>query len=67
MLQLLDALHLSQYRSRFEEERIGGDILAECDEHMLQTELGVNMRIHCLKLLQVIKGKTSAKMLLNVN
>ena len=65
VLLLLDKLRLSQYKSRFEEELIGGDILAQCDDDMLQTELGVNMRIHRLKLMQVIKGEKSAKKLID--
>ena len=62
---MLDALKLSQYRERFEEEVIAGNILVECDELTLENELGVGMRIHRLKLLQIIRGDTSARPLVN--
>ena len=64
VLQLLDALNLSQYKRRFEEEVIAGDILADCDDITLEKELGVTMRIHRLKLLQMISGESSAKHLI---
>lgn len=64
MLQMLDALHLSQYRARFQEEGVGGDILLDCDEATLENELGVNMKIHRLKLMQIIRGEKSARFLL---
>lgn len=52
---------MTQYQKRFREEVIAGDILAECDDHTLETELGMNMKIHRLKLLQIIRGDISAK------
>ena len=62
---MLDALRLSQYRAKFDEEQIGGDILAECDDNTLETELGVSKRIHRLKLLQIIRGDNSARRILH--
>lgn len=62
---MLDGLHLSRYRKSFEEEDIGGGILAECDDATLEKELGVGMRIHRLKLLQVIRGDTCARELIH--
>lgn len=61
---MLDALHLSQYRARFQEEQVGGDILLLCDDAVLENELGINMKIHRLKLLQIIRGERSARFLL---
>ena len=67
VLHLLDSLKLGQYRERFEEESIAGDILAECDEAVLQKELGINMKIHRLKLLQIIRGYKSAQSIKTMN
>ena len=64
VLDMLDALRLSQYRAKFEEESIGGSILIDCDENTLEKELGMAMKIHRLKLLQIIRGDTSAQRIL---
>lgn len=61
---MLEALNLSQYQAKFDEEQVGGDILSHCDDATLENELGVNMKIHRLKLLQVISGERSARALL---
>ena len=67
VIQLLDALHLGQYRKRFEDEVIAGDILADCDEAVLESELGINMKIHRLKLMKIIEGVTSAQRVIDRN
>ena len=64
VLDMLDALRLSKYRTRFEEEQIAGDILMDCNEEMLEKELGVGMRIHRLRLLKIIRGDYSAQRIL---
>ena len=62
---MLDGLRLSQYRPRFEEESIDGSILIDCDdENTLEKELGITMKIHRLKLLQIIRGDISAQRLI---
>lgn len=38
------------------QENISGDILVELNENELQSELGINKRIHRLKLMKVING-----------
>ena len=55
---------MSQYKTKFVEEQIGGDILIECDENVLEKELGVSLKIHRVKLLQVMTGQKSAMALL---
>ncbi len=62
--ELLQAMNLSQYCERFISEHITGEILTECDEKILVEDLGVSSRIHCMQLLQVIRGRTSATALL---
>jgi len=48
---------MSQYKTKVIEEQIGGDILLECDENVLEKELGMSLKIHHVKLLQVMSGK----------
>ena len=55
---------MSQYKTKFVEEQIGGDILIECDENVLEKELGMSLKIHRVKLLQVMTGQKSAMALL---
>lgn len=65
MCELIDVMGLGQYKKRFVEEHISGEILLECDEQILQEELGVQSRIHRIRLMKVITGLHSAKALLN--
>ena len=60
ILQLLDAMNMTRYKTVFEEEGVDGEILAECDEEVLQAELQVTSKIHRSKLMGVIKGHQSA-------
>lgn len=64
VVELLQVMNMPQYRTKFTEEEIGGDILVECDEDVLEKELGVSQKIHRLKLLQIMDGKKSATALL---
>ena len=61
MLELLSSAGMSQYRESFTREGVTGDILLECDEHILEQELGVSSRIHRIKLMKIITGKHSAE------
>ena len=61
---LLNALGISQYKETFSEEGISGDILVECDDHVLEHDLGIKSRIHRIKLLTLILGKASVEMYL---
>lgn len=63
--ELIDVMGLGQYKKRFMEEHISGEILLECDEQVLQDELGVQSRIHRIRLMKVITGLHSAKALLD--
>ena len=60
MLQLLNALKLTQYKDIFINEEITGEILAELNEADLQNELGITSKIHRVKLMKVISGRHSA-------
>ncbi|KAL5506546.1 hypothetical protein EMCRGX_G008208 [Ephydatia muelleri] len=57
VLALLKSMGLEQYQESFQAEEVDGAILAECDEHVLQHELGVTSKIHQIRLMKVIKEK----------
>lgn len=59
VLKLLDVLGLGEYRQTFQEERMSGDILAECDEEVLSQDLGISQEQQRFKLLRVIRGEVS--------
>ena len=50
MLQLLNAAGLSQYKSNFVNEMIEGMELAEMDEEIWKTDLGIHSHSDWLKL-----------------
>ena len=60
MLQLLDHMNLGQYKSRFNDERIDGEIIMHLDRGDL-VELGVIRNLHQVRLLKLIDGSVSAK------
>lgn len=41
MIQLLNAMHLSQYQDNFMQEQVDGELLVELDEHILEHDLKV--------------------------
>ena len=41
MIQLLNAMHLSQYQDNFMQEQVDGELLIELDEHILEHDLKV--------------------------
>ena len=59
ILALLDAMKLSQYKAIFVEECIDGEVFAECDENILEKELGVINRLHRTRFMMLISGKHS--------
>ena len=61
VLQLLDRMHLGMYKPVFEREAITGDLLLELDDSILETELGIQLRLHRMKLMKLITGEYSAK------
>ena len=62
---MIDIMGLGQYKKKFMQEHISGEILLECDEMVLQEELDVRSKIHRIRLMKVITGLHSAKMILN--
>ena len=47
------------YQDKFVTEQVNGEILSECDEEVLKTDLGVTSKLHRMRLLKVISGKNS--------
>ena len=58
MLDLLKKMGLEQYQETFRSEMVTGEVLAECDEDVLQHELGISTKIHRTKLMKMIRGKS---------
>ena len=66
VLQLLDNMNLSQHKASFQEEQVDGTVLAVLTSDDLK-ELGVTKRVQIIRLLQLIEGTTSAKVILETN
>lgn len=64
ILHVLDSMGLSQYKKIFSQECIDGAILLELDADVLNCELGVNSKIHCVKLMKLISGDYSIQQFL---
>ena len=57
----MEAMSLGQYKDKILEEQLSGEILLECDDTILQDEVGMTSRIHRIRLMKVISGQHSAK------
>ena len=53
-------MNLSRYLQIFINEQIDGEILSQCDENVLEHELGISNTIHRARLMKIITGKVSA-------
>ena len=62
---LLSVMGLEMYQAIFHREQVTGSFLAECNRRNLQSYLQISDTTHQRWLLQIIKGETSAKDLLN--
>ena len=43
------------------EEQIDGELLAECDEVILEGDLGITSKLHRSRLMKVVSGRHSAQ------
>eukprot|EP00731_Ephydatia_muelleri_P021578 Em0014g169a len=59
VLNLLDAMDLSQYKAKFASECVTGSILSNCNEDVLRDDLGVTKKLHLIRLINVINGEDS--------
>ena len=51
---------MKKYQREFAQESIDGMILVECDEAILEQELGVSAKQDRMKLMRIISGQQSA-------
>ena len=65
VLLILDAIGLQEHKQTFKREKITGELLAECDEEILTSELHVTSKLQRIKLLGVIRGSPQAWTLVN--
>ena len=56
MLDLLDALNLSQYKEIFKNEEVDGSLFLDLDREMLREDLGMTSKLHQMKIMQIIEG-----------
>ena len=64
ILNLLDAMGMEKYKDAFTKEYINGELLLECDDDILEQDLGVSPRLHRVRLMKIITGRHSAQELL---
>lgn len=57
-------MDLGQYKDTFTKECVSGEIMLECDNDILQCDLGVVSRLHRVRLMKVVTGKHSAASLI---
>ena len=41
--------------------QVNGEILSECDEEVLSSDLGITSKLHRMRLMKVISGRHSAR------
>lgn len=57
--RLLEEMKLTEYVTTFKEESIDGRMLFELDDEVMRNELGVNKKLHRLKILMIVQGTRS--------
>ena len=57
--RLLEEMKLTEYVTKFQEERIDGRMLFELDDQVMRNELGMNKKLHRLKILMIVQGTRS--------
>lgn len=56
---MLEQMNIGQYRDKFLEERVNGEIISQVTMETLKIELGVTSRLHQLRLWRIITGDMS--------
>lgn len=62
--ELLEVMGMKQYQEVFKIEQVNGEILTECDDELLASDLGVSSKLHRMRLMKVITGRHSARSIL---
>lgn len=52
---------LPQYVNTFRREQVTGSLLLQCNEAMLQENLGIENQLHCKRLMALVSGLQSAR------
>ena len=60
---MLEALDLPEYREAFLKERVDGQVLLQLTEEVLSTELGVDSKLHRIRIMNIIAGRTPTEKL----
>ena len=61
---VLSRLRLSQYRDVFDKEAITGSLLLDLHDESILIELGMNSRLHQLKIQRLLDGRESVRTLM---
>ena len=64
VLNLLEAMGMEKYKDVFTKECVNGELLLECDDEILEQDLGIPLRLHRVRLMKIITGQHSARELL---
>ena len=64
VMNLLDVMGMEKYKDTFTREHINGELLLECDNAILEQDLGISVRLHRIRLMKIISGQHSAQALL---
>lgn len=54
---VLKALDLPEYEEAFLREQVDGHVLLQLNEHILTSELGVDSKLHCIRIMNLVAGK----------
>ena len=57
--QALDKLNLSAYKRAFARNQISGELLMLCSEEVLEKELGVTSKLHRMKIMALVQGRST--------
>ncbi len=60
----MEGMGLGQYKAKILSEQLSGEILLECDDTILQEEVGMASRIHRIRVVKIITGQHSARTLM---
>ena len=58
-------MSLKKYKKAFKDEKINGNIFCMFDEKILQDDLGVDSRLHRIRLMQIVNGDADARLYLS--
>lgn len=59
VLRMVNLAGLGHYAETIEAEELSGDILVECNEEVLERDLGIKSKLHRVKFIRIIEGKAS--------